>query len=125
MRHEDREENRAVYVAIGIDSQSQQGCFGTLDFSQRRGQVLIAGPHGSEEPRSKRRFSLPGLKGLPQAIKPVFPQVQVHICVVYLINACLDSIDWKNRKAVAMDLRRAIAPTRWSNRAGGQDLSEK
>ena len=46
-----------------------------------------------------------GLKGLPEAIESVFPKTQVQLCIAHKIRASLKYVPWKERKAVAADLR--------------------
>jgi hypothetical protein len=46
-----------------------------------------------------------GLKGFPQAIESVFPQAQVQLCIVHLVRASLNYVNWKQRKLVAQDLK--------------------
>lgn len=49
--------------------------------------------------------SIDGLKGFPEAIESVFPKTQVQLCVVHLVRGSLRFVAWKERKAVARDLR--------------------
>ena len=46
-----------------------------------------------------------GLKGLPEAIETVYPQTQVQLCIVHQVRNSLKYVTWKDRKAVAADLR--------------------
>ena len=46
-----------------------------------------------------------GLKGFQQAIESVFPHAQVQLCIVHLTRASLNYVSWKERKAVAQDLK--------------------
>ena len=46
-----------------------------------------------------------GLKGFPQAIESVFPKAQVQLCIVHLVRASLNYVNWKDRKQVASDLK--------------------
>ena len=46
-----------------------------------------------------------GLKGLPEAIEAVFPQTQVQLCIVHKVRNSLKYVPWKERRAVAADLR--------------------
>ena len=39
-----------------------------------------------------------GLKGFPQAIEAVFPKAQVQLCIVHLVRASLNYVNWKERK---------------------------
>jgi transposase-like protein len=47
-----------------------------------------------------------GLKGLPEAIETVFPQVNVQLCVVHMIRNFLKYVGSKNQKAFLVDLKR-------------------
>lgn len=46
-----------------------------------------------------------GLKGFPEAIEAVFPQTQVQLCMVHLVRHSLSYVSYKDRKAVADDLK--------------------
>ena len=45
-----------------------------------------------------------GLIGFPEAITTVFPQAQVHHCVVHLVRQSLGYAAWKDRKRIAGEL---------------------
>ena len=47
-----------------------------------------------------------GLKGFPDAINAAFPDTTVQTCIVHLVRHSLNFCGWKDRKAVAKDLRR-------------------
>ena len=46
-----------------------------------------------------------GLKGLPEAVEAIYPHTQVQLCVVHKVRGSLNYVPWKERKAVATDLR--------------------
>lgn len=46
-----------------------------------------------------------GLKGFPEAIKSVFPQTQVQLCIVHQIRNSLKYVCYKYKKEVASDLK--------------------
>lgn len=46
-----------------------------------------------------------GLKGFPEAINAVFPQTIVQTCIVHLVRHSLNFCSYKDRKAVAADLK--------------------
>ena len=46
-----------------------------------------------------------GLKGFPEAIEAVFPKTAVQLCIVHMVRHSLNYVSWKQRKAVAADLR--------------------
>ena len=46
-----------------------------------------------------------GLKGFPEAINAVFPDTMVQTCIVHLIRHSMEFASWKDRKAIAGELR--------------------
>jgi putative transposase len=46
-----------------------------------------------------------GLKGFPESMEAVFPQTQVQLCLVHMVRHSLNYVGWKERKAVAADLK--------------------
>ena len=46
-----------------------------------------------------------GLTGFPDAIEAVFPKTQVQLCIVHMVRNSLSYVSYKDRKAVAADLR--------------------
>lgn len=107
MRHEGRVENRAVHVALGVNLRGEKEVLGlwttanegskfwlqVLTDLQNRGvkDILIA--------------CVDGLKGFPQAIESVFPKTAVQLCIVHMVRGSLNYVNWKDRKAVAKDLK--------------------
>ena len=52
-----------------------------------------------------------GLQGLPEAIETVFPKTQVQLCIVHKVRNSLKYVPWKERRAVAADLRAIYGAT--------------
>jgi putative transposase len=50
-----------------------------------------------------------GLKGFPEALETVYPRTQVQLCMVHLVRNSLRYVSWKERRAVARDLRTIYA----------------
>jgi putative transposase len=107
MRHEGRVENRAVYVAIGIDLQGQKDVLGLWTSANEGAKFWLQVLTDLKNRGVKDVFiaCVDGLKGFPQAIETVFPQAQVQLCIVHLTRASLNYVNWKERKAVAADLK--------------------
>ena len=100
--------NKAVYVALGVtrdglrevlglwvaDNEGAKFWLSVMNELRNRGvqDVLIA--------------VVDGLKGFPEAITAAFPQATVQTCIVHLVRHSLNFCAWKDRKAVAADLRR-------------------
>jgi len=107
-------QNQAVYLALAINLQGYKELLGlwvgeaegakfwlsVLTELKNRGveDILIA--------------AVDGLKGFPDAIEAVFPKTQVQLCIVHLIRSSLRYVSWKERRAVARDLKAIYrAPT--------------
>lgn len=50
-------------------------------------------------------FAIDGLTGFNQAIQAVYPQAEIQRCIVHQIRSSLRYVSWKDRKAVAKDLK--------------------
>jgi putative transposase len=107
MRHEGRVENRAVFVAIGVDEEGQKDVLGLWSASSEGAKFWLAVMTELKNRGLRDVYIVctDGLKGFPQAIETVFPQAQVQTCIVHLIRASLNYVSWKERKTVAADLK--------------------
>jgi putative transposase len=107
MRHEGRVENRAVYVAIGIDMQGYKDVLGLWTSAHEGAKFWLQVLTELRNRGIKDIFiaCVDGLKGFPAAIEAVFPQTQVQHCIVHLTRASLNYVNWKERGPVAADLK--------------------
>jgi putative transposase len=107
MRHEGRVENRAVYVAVGIDLQGRKDVLGLWTSANEGAKFWLQVLTELRNRGVKDIFiaCVDGLKGFPQAIETMFPQAQVQTCIVHLVRASLNYVGWKERKQVAADLK--------------------
>jgi putative transposase len=88
MRHEGRVENRAVYVAIGVDLEGQKDVLGLWASAHEGAKFWLSvltdlKNHGVKD---MLIVCVDGLKGFPQAIEAVFPLAQVQLCIVHLVR---------------------------------------
>ncbi len=107
MRHEGRVENRAVYVALGINLEGRKEVLG-LWTSASEGAKFWLNVLTELRNRGVRDIYLvcvDGLKGFPQAIESIFPQAQVQLCIVHLMRASLNYVTWQDRRQVVADLK--------------------
>lgn len=107
MRHEGRVENRAVYVALGIDLNGHKDVLG-LWTSASEGAKFWMNVLTELRNRGVRDIYLvcvDGLKGFPQAIEALFPKAQVQLCIVHLVRASMKYVTWKDLKQVVADLK--------------------
>ena len=107
MRHEGRVDNRAVYVAIGIDVEGHKEVLGLWTHATEGAKFWLAVLTELRNRGVKDLFivCVDGLKGFPQAIEAVFPRALVQSCIVHLVRASLNYVNWKERKRVAAELK--------------------
>jgi len=114
MRVEGRVENRAVYVAIGINLEGGKEVLGLWTSANEGAKFWLQVLTELSNRGVKDIFiaCVDGLKGFPQAIETVFPKTTVQLCIVHMVRGSLNYVGWKERKAVAADLKRIYrAPT--------------
>jgi len=99
--------NIAAYIMLGITLEGKKEIIGiwigenetskywltVLNDIQKRGiqDVLI--------------FAIDGLNGFNDAIQAVYPKAEIQRCIVHQIRSSLRFVSWKDRKAVAKDLK--------------------
>lgn len=100
-------QNRAIYVVIGVNMEGNKEVLG-LWAGQAEGAKFWLRVLTDLKNRGLNDIFIAcvdGLTGFPQAIETVFPQTQVQLCIVHQVRTSLNYVSWKQRKAVAADLR--------------------
>lgn len=98
---------KAVYLALGINMSGEKEVLG-LWISQTEGAKFWMQVVTELKNRGVNDIFIAcvdGLKGFPEAIEAVFPKTTVQLCIVHLVRNSLNFVGWKERKAVAADLR--------------------
>ena len=107
MRTDGRVENRAVYVAIGITLAGMKEVLGLWTSANEGAKFWLQVLTEMQNRGLKDIFiaCVDGLKGFPQAIETVYPKTTVQLCIVHMVRASLNYVNWKQRKRVAQDLK--------------------
>ena len=108
IRDEGSVRNKSVYLALGIRRDGTKEALG-LWSQQTEGAKFWLGVMNELKTRGVLDVLIAvvdGLKGFPEAITAVFPQAEVQTCIVHLIRNSLAFCSWKQRKAVAQELKR-------------------
>jgi len=123
MRHEGRVENRAVYVAIGVGMDGRKDVLGLWTSGNEGAKFWLAVLTELKNRGVKDVLiaCVDGLKGFPQAIESVFPQARIQLCIVHVVRASLNYVNWKERKLVAADLKNIYRAS--SERQAEQELA--
>src|ERR687883_1485672 len=100
-------QTKAVYLALGVTLEGEKDLLG-LWLSESEGAKFWLSVFTELKNRGMQDCFIAcvdGLKGLPEAIEAVFPKTQVQLCIVHKARNSLKYVPWKERKAVAADLR--------------------
>ena len=107
IRDEGTVKNKAVYLALGIDATGRKDVLG-LWIEQTEGAKFWLKVFNDLKQRGVADILIAvvdGLRGFPEAIEAVFPQAQIQTCIVHLIRTSLNYVGWKDRKALAAELK--------------------
>ncbi len=107
MRQSGQVKNQAVYLALGITLEGYKELLG-LWIGDQEGSKFWLSVLTELKNRGVRDILIAcvdGLTGFPDAIETAFPKTQVQLCIVHMVRNSLKYVSWKERKAVAADLR--------------------
>ena len=107
IRAEGRVLNKSVYLAMGINREGRKELLG-MWIQQTEGAKFWLNILTELKSRGVKDFfvaCIDGLSGFPEAIRTAFPNTQIQLCIVHMVRNSLKYVSWKNRKAVAADLR--------------------
>jgi putative transposase len=128
MRSEGRVENRAVYVAIGVTLEGGKEVLGLWTSAHEGAKFWLQVLTELRNRGVQDIFiaCVDGLKGFPAAIETVFPKTTVQLCIVHMVRASLNFVNWKQRQEVAGDLKTIYrAATEQEAEQKLKDFSEK
>jgi putative transposase len=107
MRSSGHVQNTAVYVALAINVEGNKELLG-LWVGEAEGAKFWLSVLTELKNRGLQDIlitAIDGLKGFPEAIEAVFPKTDIQLCIVHMVRNSLRYVPWKDRKAVAADLR--------------------
>ena len=106
--------SQAVYLALGINVEGHKELLG-LWVGENEGAKFWMTVLTELKNRGVQDIlvaCVDGLKGFPDAIATLYPKTDVQLCIVHMVRNSLRYVSWKERKAVAADLRKIYtAPT--------------
>jgi putative transposase len=100
-------QNKAIHVAMGVNMEGHKEILG-LWTAQNEGAKFWLQVLTELQSRGVKDIFIAcvdGLKGFPEAIETIYPNTEVQLCIVHMVRASLGYVSWKQRKAVAGDLR--------------------
>ena len=114
IRRDGRVSTHAIYLVIGLNTRGLKEVLG-MWVSEHEGAKFWMNVLSELQNRGVQDVFIAcvdGLKGFPEAFAALFPRTQVQLCLVHLTRASLQYVSYKERRAVAADLRTIYqAPT--------------
>jgi putative transposase len=108
IRTDGRVQNRAVYVALGINLTGNKELLG-LWIGESEGAKFWLNVLTELNNRGVQDIliaSVDGLTGFPDAIGSVFPKTEVQLCIVHMVRNSMRYVPWKFKRAVLKDLKK-------------------
>lgn len=128
VRDEHRIVTKAAYICLGIDMEGYKDILG-IWIGEAEGAKFWLGVCNDLKNRGVKDIliaCMDGLKGLPDAIKAVFPEVNIQSCIIHQIRNSIKYVSYKNKKEVVRDLKLIYkAPTEEIALAQLDSLKEK
>jgi putative transposase len=107
VKDQGRVSNKAIYLAIGVNMAGIKEVLG-LWASENEGAKFWLSIITELKNRGVKDIFIAcvdGLKGFPEAIEAIYPKTQVQLCLVHLMRFSVAYVSFKDRKAVASDLK--------------------
>jgi len=108
IRQDKRVINKAIYLALGINLEGHKELLG-LWLAETEGAKFWLTVLTELQNRGLDDIfitAVDGLTGFPEAINSVYPQTKIQLCIVHMVRNSLKFVSWKDRKAVAADLKK-------------------
>lgn len=102
---------KSVYLALAIRLDGKKELLG-LWIEQAEGAKFWLGILNELHNRGVQDIlvaAVDGLSGFPDAIRTVFPQTEIQLCIVHMVRNSLKYVPFKDRKAVAAGLKTVYA----------------
>jgi len=118
---------KSVYLAMAIRMDGQKEILG-LWIDQSEGAKFWLGILNELHNRGVQDIliaAVDGLTGFPEAINAVFPKTEVQLCIVHMVRNSLKLVPYKDRRAIAADLKTVYSSTTEESAAASLDDFEQ
>ena len=106
-RQSGRNENKALFLALGINAEGRKEVLG-MYLQENEGARFWMSVLADLKNRGVQDIliaCMDGLTGFPDALRSVFPNTKVQLCIVHMVRSSTRYVAYKDRKAVCRDLR--------------------
>ncbi len=128
IRQDNQVINKSVYIALGINSEGYKELLG-LWLAETEGAKFWLSVLTELKNRGLKDIfiaCIDGLKGFPDAIKTVYPDAKIQLCIVHMVRNSLKYVVFKDKKEVAADIKSIYnSPTLAQAEKALEEFSEK
>jgi len=118
---------KSVYVALGVNFEGQKEVLG-LWIAQSEGAKFWMGVLTELKNRGVQDIliaCMDGLSGFPEAVRAVYPQTRVQLCIVHMIRNSTKFVSYKDLKKICADLKAVYsAATEEAGRTALEEFGE-
>jgi transposase-like protein len=115
---------KSVYVALGVNFEGQKEVLG-LWIAENEGAKFWMGVLTELKNRGVQDIliaCMDGLTGFPEAIRSVYPDTRVQLCIVHMVRNSTKFVSYKDLKKVCADLKAVYSA---NTEAAGRDALEE
>lgn len=108
VREDGKVAKKSIYMALGVNLEGHKELLG-LWIDQSEGAkfwLRILNELKNRGLQDVLIAAVDGLSGFPETIAAVFPKTEVQLCIVHMVRNSLKFVPFKDRKAIAADLRK-------------------
>lgn len=108
VREEGRIVTKAAYIALGINGEGYKDILG-IWIGENEGAKFWMKVCNELKNRGVQDIliaCIDGLKGFPDAIRTIFPETRIQLCIIHQIRNTLKYVAYKDQKAFMRDLKR-------------------
>lgn len=108
VRSEGRIVKKAVYVAIGLDTDGRKDVLGMYVGENESARFWLSILNGMKNRGLEDILiaCVDGLTGFPEAIQAVYPQAEIQQCIIHQIRNSTKYVSYKDIKALVADLKK-------------------
>jgi transposase-like protein len=108
LRQDGSVKNVTVYLVIGLDLSGNKTCLGLYvgESESAKYWLTVMNELKNRGVEDVLIFAVDNLTGISEAITTAFPKAEIQKCIVHQIRNSLKFVPWKERRAVAADLKK-------------------
>jgi len=127
-REDGKSSTKSVYVALGVNFEGRKDVLG-LWIAENEGAKFWMGVLNELKNRGVQDIliaCMDGLSGFPEAVRAVYPETRVQLCIVHMVRNATKYVSYKDLKKLCADLKAIYtAPSEESGRAALEEFGEK